>query len=237
MSTYKVAPATLNCKNLDMVRARSICGLVVGAVFVLACSHRDDTAERLDAGSGRGGAAAHGGVSANSGKGGGSSQGGRGGGGGQSGGAGQSAVDRCADAALTWHTGNKTNYTSYPEPGSAECIEFSGCKYRGMFAACEGTKSEDWVSKHNIVAIFPDLRSHELHDLCLRKVDGSHAIIVTVYDTCSDSDCDGCCTQNRGNADALIDVEHYTDERWGVDDGSIMWADLGPTAADGCKGD
>jgi hypothetical protein len=149
----------------------------------------------------------------------------------------QNAADRCADGALTWHTGNKTNYTSYPAPNSEECIRFSGCKYLGMFAACDGTKSEDWVSKHNIVAIYPDLRSHELHDLCLRKPDGSHTLIVTVYDTCSDDDCDGCCTQNRGSADALIDVEHYTDERWGVSDGPIMWADLGQTTADGCKGE
>ena len=220
------------------------------ALFALSCSPNDHDADRsLAAGSGeagtasgnggrapQAGAAAHGGAG-----GGGSLQGGAEGGGGQSGGAagraGQSAADRCAGSALTWHTANKTNYTSYPAPGSEECIEFSGCKYQGMFAACDGTKSEAWVSHHNIVAIYPDLRSHKLHDLCLRKPDGSRAIIVTVYDTCSDSDCDGCCTQNRGSADALIDVEHYTDERWGVSDGPIMWADLGPTTADGCQGE
>lgn len=157
-----------------------------------------------------------------------------GGSGGMTGAQGESAAVRCADASLAWKTGNKTNYTSYPAPGSQECIEFSGCKYQGMFAACSGTKSEDWVSKHDIVAIFPDLRSHELHELCLTKPDGTAPIIVTVYDTCSDSDCDGCCTQNRGGADALIDVEHYTDERWGVADGPIRWADLGPRS-DACN--
>jgi hypothetical protein len=149
----------------------------------------------------------------------------------------QSAAVRCANSALTWKTGSKTTYTSYPEPGSQECVAFSGCKYQGMFAACSGTRSEAWVSKHAIVAIFPDLRSHELHELCLTKPDGTAPIIVTVYDTCSDSDCDGCCSQNRGSADALIDVEHYTDERWGVADGPIRWADLGPSSGDACTDD
>jgi hypothetical protein len=105
-----------------------------------------------------------------------------------------------------------------------------------MFAACDDTKAESWVTRHNIVSIFPDLNTYALHDLCLEKPDGSNPIIVTVYDTCADADCDGCCTQNRGSADALIDVESYTAKRWGVDDGPIQWADLGPTTSDGCSG-
>lgn len=222
-----------------------ICSAFGPAVGMLGCvllglGCASNESRRLDAGTdagsgGRSQPVAHGGAS---GAGGGHShQGGAGGAGDAAGHAGQSAADRCSDSALTWRTGNKTNYTSYPEPGSQECIELSGCKYQGMFAACEETKSEDWVSKHNIVAIYPDLRRYELHDLCLRKPDGSKSIVVTVYDTCSDDDCDGCCTQNRGSAGALIDVEHYTDERWGVGDGPIMWADLGPTASDGCRGE
>jgi hypothetical protein len=160
------------------------------------------------------------------------SSGGRGGGSGGD----AAASDRCSDAALTWKSGSKTTYTSYPEPGSDECIEFSGCQYEGQFAACDGVKSEAWVSQHNVVAFFPDFSSHQLHDLCLRERDGSNAIVVTVYDTCGDNDCDGCCTQNRGSADALIDVESYTDQRWGVPDGRIEWADLGATSGQGCDG-
>jgi hypothetical protein len=60
-------------------------------------------------------------------------------------------------------------------------------------------------------------------------------MVVTVYDTCGDSDCGGCCTENRGNADALIDLEKYTNQRWGLDDGRIQWADLGPTKSGGCS--
>jgi hypothetical protein len=139
----------------------------------------------------------------------------------------------CDTPGLTWKTANKTNYTSYPDPGSEECIKYSGCEYEGMFAACDDTKPESWVEAHAIVAAFPDFDQLRLHDLCLRS--GSKTIVVTVVDTCADSDCDGCCTENKGSADELIDVESYTDARWGVQDGRIEWADLGPTRGDGCK--
>jgi hypothetical protein len=139
----------------------------------------------------------------------------------------------CDDPQLKWKSANKTNYTSYPDPGSEECVKYNGCMWAGQFAACDGKKTEDWVSKHAIVAAFPDFQQLELHDLCLRS--GSKTIVVTVLDTCGDSDCDGCCTENKGNADELIDVESYTDQRWGVDDGRIEWADLGPTKTGGCN--
>jgi hypothetical protein len=139
----------------------------------------------------------------------------------------------CDAPGLVWKTANKTNYTSYPDPGSEECIKYNGCMWAGQFAACSGTKTEAWVSAHNIVAAFPDFTKLSLHDLCLRK--GSKTIVVTVLDTCGDSDCNGCCTQNKGAADELIDVESYTNERWGVADGRIDWADLGPTKGAGCN--
>jgi hypothetical protein len=142
------------------------------------------------------------------------------------------ATGDCNDPNLVWKSANKTNYTSYPDPGSEECIEFNGCTWEGLFAACDEKKSEAWVSEHDIVAAFPDFEDLELHDLCLRK--GSKTIVVTVLDTCADSDCDGCCSENQGDADQLIDLESYTNERWGVPDGSIEWADLGPTSGAGC---
>jgi hypothetical protein len=145
---------------------------------------------------------------------------------------GGSGPPRCEDPNLVWKSANKTNYESYPDSGSEECIEFNGCTWEGQFAACDGKKSEPWVEAHNIAAAFPDFQALELHDLCLRK--GAKTIVVTVLDTCGDSDCDGCCTQNRGSADQLIDLEHYTNERWGVPDGRIEWADLGPTRGTGC---
>jgi hypothetical protein len=33
---------------------------------------------------------------------------------------------------------------------------------------------------------------------------------------------------------SLIDIESYTDARFGVSDGMLEWADLGPTQSGGC---
>ena len=135
----------------------------------------------------------------------------------------------CASPGLVWNTANKTNYTSYPEPGSEECIKYSGCKYQGLFSACgDERKSLAWVKAHNIAAFFP-LGRMSLHNLCLRA--GDKTMEVTVYDTCGDSDCNGCCTRNRGSAAALIDLESFTNARFGVPDGRIEWADLGLSGA------
>jgi hypothetical protein len=134
-------------------------------------------------------------------------------------------LDECDDPGLTWNTANKTNYTSYPEPGSQECVEFNGCMWEGLFAGCDGKQTEAWVEAHDIAAVFPDFNSLEHHRLCLRS--GNRRMIVHVLDTCADSDCSGCCSENRGSADALIDLESYTNARWGLEDGPIEWADLG----------
>jgi len=138
----------------------------------------------------------------------------------------------CDGPGLVWKTAHKTWYESYPDPNSAECIEYNGCTWEGLFAACDTKRPESWVADRNIVAAFPDYPSLMLHDLCLRK--GTETIVVTVLDTCADSDCSGCCTQNQGAEEQLIDLESYTNERWGVPDGQIEWADLGPTQGDGC---
>jgi hypothetical protein len=138
----------------------------------------------------------------------------------------------CNSPGLAWKTANKTWYTSYPAPGSEECITYSGCMYEGMFNVCgDMRKTKEWVMAHNIVSFFP-LGKMGLHDLCLKS--GTKTIRVTVYDTCGDSDCNGCCTENKGSADALIDLESYTNKRFGVEDGRIQWADLGPTITKGC---
>jgi hypothetical protein len=161
---------------------------------------------------------------------------GSGGAGGSSAGSGGSsagaAATGCDRAGLTWKTARKTWYTSYPDPNSEECVEYNGCMWAGMFAACNDKKPESWVREHNIVAAFPGFEELKLHDLCLKS--GDKTIVVTVYDTCADSDCSGCCTQNQADNDALIDLESYTNQRWGVEDGVIQWADLGPTSGSGC---
>ena len=146
---------------------------------------------------------------------------------------GQTALSVCDDPKLVWRTARKTNYTSYPDPGSEECIEFNGCTWAGQFAACSDKQPETWVAAQNIVAAFPDFDSLKLHELCLRK--GNEYIVVTVLDTCADSDCSGCCTRNLGTTEQLIDIESYTNARWGVPDGTIEWADLGRAKVPLCE--
>ena len=142
------------------------------------------------------------------------------------------ATNRCEAAGLVWKTANKTEFTSYPDPGSEECIKYSGCQYEGMFAGCGPVMPLSWVQSHDIVSVFPDFATLKHHDLCLKS--GSKTMVVLAIDTCADSDCGGCCTQNRGSANELIDIESFTAARFGVPDGPIQWADLGPTKGDDC---
>jgi hypothetical protein len=162
---------------------------------------------------------------------GGSSGGGTGGGGTTT--TGGTSGTGCDSPNLVWKSANKTNFTSYPAPGSEECITFSGCMYEGLFAACSQKESLSWVQAHNIASVFPDFNSLRLHDLCIKS--GTKHMVVTVLDECADTDCSGCCTQNKGSAAELIDLESFTDARFGVADGPIQWADLGPTKTSGCN--
>ncbi len=151
---------------------------------------------------------------------------------GGTGGATSTATSRCEAPGLVWKTANKTEFTSYPAPGSEECIKYSGCLYEGMFAGCGPTMPQSWVQSHDIVSVFPDFATLKHHDLCLKS--GSKTMVVLVIDTCADSDCSGCCTQNKGSASELIDIESSTAARFGVPDGPIQWADLGPTKGEDC---
>lgn len=124
---------------------------------------------------------------------------------------------------LEWRRARLTYFTSYPDPGSEECQEFNGCKWAGYFEYVDGQKSESWVMSHNIAAVHS--RDGDMYALkTLRVKDGDRAIDVTVYDVCSDSDCNGCCTRNAAETGFLIDLESYTAERFGTYDGLVDWA-------------
>ena len=129
-------------------------------------------------------------------------------------------------ADTVWHQANLTWYTSWPEPGSEECIEYNGCTWAGYFAGVEGQMTEEWVSQHNIIAVHEkDWNQYKLKTFRLR-MNGS-TIDAVVYDMCSDSDCDGCCTENAGEIGFLIDIEKYTRERFdGNGDGVVEWTCL-----------
>ena len=125
-----------------------------------------------------------------------------------------------------WHQANLTWYTSWPEPGSEECIEYNGCTWAGYFAGVEGQMTEEWVKEHNIIAVHEkDWKKYKLKTFRLR-MNGS-TIDAVVCDMCSDSDCDGCCTENAGEIGFLIDIEKYTRERFdGNGDGVVEWTCL-----------
>ena len=129
-------------------------------------------------------------------------------------------------ADTVWHQANLTWYTSWPEPGSEECIEYNGCTWAGYFAGVEGQMTEEWVKEHNIIAVHEkDWKKYKLKTFRLR-MNGS-TIDAVVYDMCSDSDCDGCCTENAGEIGFLIDIEKYTRERFdGNGDGVVEWTCL-----------
>ena len=131
-----------------------------------------------------------------------------------------------AVADTVWHQANLTWYTSWPAPGSEECIEYNGCTWAGYFAGVEGQMTEEWVSQHNIIAVHEkDWKKYKLKTFRLR-MNGS-TIDAVVYDMCSDSDCDGCCTENAGDIGFLIDIEKYTRERFdGNGDGVVEWTCL-----------
>jgi hypothetical protein len=122
-----------------------------------------------------------------------------------------------------WRQARLTYFTSYPDPGSEECIEFNGCMWAGYFAGFDERKSEEWVSQHNLVAVHErDWDQYKHKHLRIRS--GDHEIEAQVVDLCSDSDCDGCCTRNAAATGFLLDLESYTAERFGVYDAdSVDW--------------
>ncbi len=129
-------------------------------------------------------------------------------------------------ADLEWKKANLTWYTSYPDPESEECVVYNGCQWAGQFAALNGVQPESWVAQTNIAAVHSkDFASLRLRTLRLKQ--GAKRIDVRVFDYCSDSDCDGCCTRNAGGTDGyLVDVESYTRARFGSGSGQVEWTCL-----------
>ncbi len=133
--------------------------------------------------------------------------------------------DDSASNRLTWKKANLTYYTSYPDPGSEECIEYNGCKWSGWFAGLGDRQTPEWVEANNIVAVHEkDFAALKLKTLRLRQ--GRKEIDVVVYDMCADSDCNGCCTANSKETGYLIDIESFSRDRFGTGEGIVEWACL-----------
>lgn len=126
------------------------------------------------------------------------------------------------DCGSTWYKANLTNYESYPDPGSPECIEFNGCTWAGQFYGLNGVQPLSWVKANNIAAVhLKDWGWQGLKTINLRQ--GTRKITAKVYDACSDSDCNGCCTQNatQNGLNYLVDLEKYTMQRFGSGSGIV----------------
>ena len=140
----------------------------------------------------------------------------------------ESGLQKSSNASATaevWNKANLTNYESYPDPGSPECIEYNGCLWAGQFAFVSGVKPESWVKANNIISIHSkDAAKYKLKTLRIRQ--GNKTIDAKVYDRCSDDDCeDNCCTVNaqQNGLNFLIDIEKYTMWRFGSGDGIVEW--------------
>lgn len=133
-----------------------------------------------------------------------------------------------AASDTVWNKANLTWYISWPDPGSEECVKYNGCQWAGYFAGISGQQTEEWVSQHNIISIHEkDWDKYKLKTFRLRQ--NGRTIDAVVYDKCADSDCDGCCTQNAGQLEFLIDIESYSCKRLvenGDCDGVVEWTCL-----------
>ena len=124
------------------------------------------------------------------------------------------------DCGTDWYEARLTNYESYPDPGSDECIYYNGCQWAGYFYGVNGQQPESWVEANNIIAVhMKDWNWLGLKTVNLRQ--GNRRITGKVYDACADSDCNGCCTANLAGDGFLIDVEKYTMQRFGSGDGIV----------------
>lgn len=130
-------------------------------------------------------------------------------------------------AESVWRSANLTNFESYPDPNSEECIEYNGCLWAGQFAFVSGVMPESWVQANNIIAIHSkDADQYKLKTFRIRQ--GTKQIDAKVYDMCSDTDCGGCCTTNanQNGIGFLIDIEKYTMQRFGSGAGVVEWTCL-----------
>ncbi len=130
-----------------------------------------------------------------------------------------------------WQSAAATWYISYPpccsdpRADQKECAENNGCAYQGVFAGTSKRMSKRWVERNNIAAVFqvPDHKNQLEWDFKWKgkkieiKNEYGRKMIVNVLDTCKDSDCKGCCTQNANTGGGtLVDLEINTATRfWG----------------------
>ena len=127
---------------------------------------------------------------------------------------------------LKWSLANLKWYELHQDPDSEDCVEYDGCEYAGSLEFLgQGQVTEGWIQNTLVAAVHAkDFESYGGHILRLRQ--GSNQIDVMVYDRCSDSECEGCCTEAIEETSFLIDLEIHTFEQFGANQGIVEWACL-----------
>jgi hypothetical protein len=79
------------------------------------------------------------------------------------------------------------------------------------------TQTVEYVQTHNLVAFFLAGNSSDattaqpfFANKFIKLCKGSVTLYATIVDTCGDTDCDGCCTENAQPTGALVDMEYWT---------------------------
>jgi hypothetical protein len=120
-----------------------------------------------------------------------------------------------------WNQASWTTYTSYapccqgspnydPFADRTECDLYSACDYLGQFAY-SGEKSFNWVQNNNIMAFFSSYGDNtSFGNNMIRVSSAGKTVVALVADTCGDSDCNGCCSNNADPTGYLVDMEYWT---------------------------
>ncbi|KAG2485983.1 hypothetical protein HYH03_015306 [Edaphochlamys debaryana] len=134
-----------------------------------------------------------------------------------------------------WSPAVGTPYDAWPKPGTKECVQYSGCKWAGMFNSIDGGGSEpgscrngaQWLDggmgdmacriPESLVRSWSMAATYDRDRALLGRrlevmVEGApeRSVVVEVMDVCSDDDCDGCCRDNTGDGRwRLIDLEKW----------------------------
>jgi hypothetical protein len=130
--------------------------------------------------------------------------------------------------AATDGTAQLTTFTSYaaccpdspnfdPNADTSECDDDNACAHLGDFAAI-GHQSFEFVQSHDLIAFYDDsdpdgnnfLSNYGGKTIQLTK--NGNTFNALIADTCGNSDCNGCCSQNSQGG-FLVDMEFWTTER------------------------
>lgn len=129
---------------------------------------------------------------------------------------------------------------------TSECKDYSGCKWMGLMTACgdENKIPVDYLKTNYVVAFISKaqskLKTRDQRIKFWQKHYGEQNIEITlsyknesltfnaiILDTCDDTDCDGCCSKNMGDEDALIDIEFESLNRLSNENKQFMQRTVG----------